>query len=154
MLKIILASLTLLSSSGVMAYTLTVDSVDGKPVHETYSSQEQIGKKHDNSNLYARCKNAELVEIYTAKAAMFENNGSMQGYQDERLKALRMGATIGYPDDGVDQIIDANRVAIASGNKTVSDLAELDVDGFGSSLVLSPLIDGCLKDPAKIIRNY
>ncbi len=154
MLKISLIVSSVLIYSTAMADSLTVQSVDGKSVNQTYSSAGSDSVAQDDTNIYERCKSAMRVEVYTAKAAWYENNGSMQAYQDERLKALRSGADIGYPDDGIDAMIEANKISIASGNQKVTEISQLDVDGFGGGMVLTNLANDCVKDPAKFIRNY
>lgn len=104
----------------------------------------------DQSNLPILCKYGVLTEVYAAQASKFKANGSISAYQKAREKALDSGAELGYPDAGVDMMIDGALEDAAKKDSITQRLASLGDSG----IVLSPLVEDCLKSPANYIRNY
>ena len=101
-------------------------------------------------DLPIKCDHGVLAEIYAAKAAKFKGNGSYTAYQKARESALEHGAELGYPDGGVDMMINAGIDDAKVKGSVTDNLASLSTNG----VVISPLIQDCLKKPENYIRNY
>jgi len=101
-------------------------------------------------DLPIKCQHGVLTEIYAAKAAKFKINGSISAYQKARDSAFDNGAELGYPDNGVDKMIEAGITDYSSEGSITKRLASLSTD----DMVISPLIKDCLKSPSNYIRNY
>ena len=104
----------------------------------------------NDPDLHIKCQHGVLTEIFAAKAAKFKVNGSNSAYQKARESALDNGAELGYPDDGVDKMINAGAENYRVDGSITQKLAGLSTD----DLVISPLIQDCLKKPENYIRNY
>lgn len=108
------------------------------------------GAHADESSLPILCKYGVLTEVYAAQASKFKASGSISAYQKAREKALASGAELGYPDAGVDMMIDGALEDVAKKDSITQRLASLGDSG----IVLSPLVEDCLKSPENYIRNY
>ncbi|CAI1824330.1 Uncharacterised protein [Serratia quinivorans] len=104
----------------------------------------------ENADLPILCKYGVLTEVYAAKAAKFKSNGSINSYHKARDRALDSGAELGYPDNGVDMMIEAGLTDVAKKDSITQRLANLSDD----DMVLSPLVQDCLSTPENYIRNY
>lgn len=104
----------------------------------------------NDPDLHLKCQHGVLTEIFAAKAAKFKVNGSNSAYQKARDSAMENGADLGYPDDGVDKMINAGADNYRIEGSITQRLASLSTD----DIVISPLIQDCLKRPENYIRNY
>ncbi|EPK7512043.1 hypothetical protein [Klebsiella pneumoniae] len=100
--------------------------------------------------LATKCGHGVRVEIYVAKAAKYKHNGSFEAYKKARLNALEHAAELGYPDYGVDLMIDSSMKSIGDPKSIASELADLTDNG----MLLSPLTQDCLENPQNYIRSY
>ncbi|MCU5775132.1 hypothetical protein N5923_23260 [Erwiniaceae bacterium BAC15a-03b] len=103
-----------------------------------------------DADLPIKCDHGVLAEIYAAKASKFKLNGSTSSYQKARDAAKEHGAELGYPDYGVDSMIEAGVEDVKIKDSITQRLASLDTSG----MVISPLVQDCLKKPENYIRNY
>lgn len=104
----------------------------------------------DSAELTDKCKHGVLTEIYVAQAALYKKNGSTQEYEASLIKAKKQGAILSYPDYAIDLMVNTEMKDVTDPSSVDNGLSGLSDD----DLVISPLIEDCLKKPKAYIRNY